>query len=167
MVAVSARVSATIPGVGVPQSAQTLAVLVVGALLGARDGTLSLAAYLIIGGIGIPVFADGGAGWGHLVGPTAGYLVGFVAAAAAAGRMADLGRLRRMGPALGVMFCGHALILALGWARLALTLGPTQSFQQGVAPFILGGILKSLVAALTVVGIASHATSPARTPPRP
>ena len=153
-VAVSARVSATIPGVGVPQSAQTLAVLVVGAVLGARDGSLSLAAYLIVGGIGVPVFAEGGSGWAHLVGPTAGYLLGFVAAAAATGRMADLDRLRRIGPALGVMICAHALILALGWARLSLTLGPAQAFWQGVAPFILGGVLKSVVAALTVVAVA-------------
>ena len=153
-VAVSARVTATIPGVGVPQSAQTLAVLVVGALLGARDGSLSLAAYLIVGGIGVPVFAEGGSGWAHLVGPTAGYLLGFVAAAAATGRMADLDRLRRIGPALGVMICAHALILGLGWARLSLTLGPAQAFWQGVTPFILGGILKSVVAALAVVAVA-------------
>lgn len=151
-VAVSARVTATIPGVGVPQSAQTLAVLVVGAVLGARDGSLSLAAYLIVGGIGVPVFAEGGSGWGHLMGPTAGYLLGFVVAAAAAGRMGDLGLLRRFGPALGVMICAHALILALGWARLSMALGPTQAFRQGVAPFILGGVLKSLVAALIVLG---------------
>ena len=96
IVAGSARVTATVPGVGVPQSAQTLAVLVVGAVLGARDGSLSLVAYVLVGGIGIPVFADGGSGWGHLVGPTAGYLLGFVIAAGAAGRTADLGLLRRI-----------------------------------------------------------------------
>ena len=133
-VAVSARVTATIPGVAVPQSAQTLAVLVVGAVLGARDGSLSVAAYLIVGGMGVPVFSEGGSGWGHLVGPTAGYLLGFVVAAATAGRMADLGLLRRVGPALGVMICAHAVILALGWARLSFTLGPTQAFRQGVTP---------------------------------
>jgi len=153
-VAISARVTATIPGVGVPQSAQTLAVLLVGAVFGARDGSLSLATYLILGGMGAPVFAEGASGWEHLVGPTAGYLLGFVAAAAAVGRMADLDRLRRIGPALGVMLGAHAMILALGWARLALTLGATPAFQQGVAPFVLGGILKSIVAALTVLGIA-------------
>ena len=100
-----------------------------------------------------------------MVGPTAGYLLGFVAAAAATGRMADLDRLRRIGPALGVMICAHALILALGWARLSLTLGPAQAFWQGVTPFILGGVLKSLVAALTVVGIARFTKArPARPP---
>lgn len=146
-IALAARVSVAIPGTGVPQSAQTLAVLLVGAWLGARDGTLSLTAYLVLGGIGVPVFADGSAGWGHLVGPTAGYLVGFVAAAAVVGRMGDLGLLRRLGPALGVMVGAHGLILALGWARLAVALGPAGAFQEGVAPFLLGGVVKSLVAA--------------------
>ena len=125
VVALSARVTATIPGADVPQSAQTLAVLVVGSLLGARDGALTLTAYLIVGGIGVPVFAGGGSGWAHLVGPTAGYLLGFVAAAAVAGRLADRGLLRRFGPAIAVMICGHALILTLGWLRLAWMLGAT------------------------------------------
>ena len=62
IVAVSAQVSATIPGSAVPQSAQTLAVLVVDAFLGARDGALSLTAYLVVGGMGVPVFADGASG---------------------------------------------------------------------------------------------------------
>jgi biotin transport system substrate-specific component len=149
-IALAARVSATLPGTDVPQSAQTLAVLLVGALLGARDGSLSLAAYLLVGGLGLPVFADGGAGWTHLVGPTAGFLLGFLAAAAAVGRMSDLARMRRIGPALAVMLCGHALILVLGWARLSLALGPSVAFQEGVGPFLLGGAVKSVVAALAV-----------------
>ena len=168
VVALSARVTATIPGADVPQSAQTLAVLVVGSLLGARDGALTLTAYLRdcrrnrrpslcrrwvgVGALGradrrvstglcrgsrsgrsisrprpapARVFAGGGSGWAHLVGPTAGYLLGFVAAAAVAGRLADRGLLRRFGPAIAVMICGHALILTLGWLRLAWMLGAT------------------------------------------
>ena len=157
VVALSARATATIPGADVPQSAQSLAVLVVGSLLGARDGALTLTAYLIVGGIGVPVFAGGGSGWAHFLGPTAGYLLGFVAAAAAAGRLADRGLLRRFGPAIAVMICGHALILALGWLRLAWMLGATPAFWQGVAPFVMGGMLKSLVAAVMVVVIAGFA----------
>ena len=155
VVSVSARLSATIPGSTVPQSAQTLAVLVVGSLLGARDGALALMAYLILGGVGVPVFAEGGSGWAHLVGPTAGYLLGFVVAAAATGRLADLGVLRRIGPAIAAMVCGHTLILALGWLRLAWALGAASAFWQGVAPFALGAVLKSLLAALTIVIVSS------------
>lgn len=164
-IALAARVTVTLPGTPVPQSAQTLAVLLVGAALGARTGTWSLAAYLALGGFGVPVFADGGAGWEHLVGPTAGYLLGFVVAAWAVGRMGDLGHLRRVGPALGVMVAAHALILALGWGRLSLVLGPAPAFREGVAPFLLGGVLKSAVAALTVVGIAALRKRRAPEPP--
>ena len=137
----------------------TAAVLVVGSLLGARDGALTLTAYLIVGGIGVPVFAGGGSGWAHFVGPTAGYLLGFVAAAAAAGRLAERGLLRRFGPAIAVMICGHALILALGWLRLAWMLGATPAFWQGVAPFVMGGMLKSLIAAVTVMVIWAYPDS--------
>jgi biotin transport system substrate-specific component len=152
-VAVAARVTVTLPGTTVPQSAQTLAVLLVGAVLGGRGGAASLAAYLVAGGIGVPVFADGASVWAHLVGPTAGYLLGFVVGAWAVGRMGDGGLLRRIGPALGVMMGGHALILALGWARLSLVLGPGPAFRDGVAPFLVGGALKAAVAAGVVLGL--------------
>ena len=151
VISVSGRVEATIPGLAVPQSAQTLAVLVVGSLLGAKNGALTLSAYLVLGGIGLPLFAGGSSGWVHLMGPSAGYLAGFVVAAAAAGRLADRGLLRRLGPAFAAMLAGHALILALGWMRLALMLGVATAFEEGVAPFVVGGILKSVVAALAVV----------------
>jgi biotin transport system substrate-specific component len=147
-------VAATVPGSSVPQSAQTLVVLLVGALLGARLGAATLVAWLLVGGLGAPVFAGGASGWEHLVGPTAGYLLGFTVAAAAVGRLAERGLLRRPAPALAVMIGGHGVILALGWARLAGTLGPTTAFRQGVAPFVVGGVLKSLAAVAVVVAVA-------------
>ena len=90
VIGISGQVAATIPGLAVPQSAQTVAVLAVGSLLGTRDGVLTLLAFLVIGGIGLPVFAEGASGWVHLVGPSAGYLAGFVVAAAAAVVSLDL-----------------------------------------------------------------------------
>ncbi len=152
-VALSARLTIAIPGATVPQSAQTLAVLVIGALLGARDGGVTLVAYLLAGGAGVPVFSDGASGWSHLVGPTAGYLAGFALAATTVGLLADRGVLRRLVPSLAVMMCGHALILSLGWLRLAWTLGAEAAFRQGVAPFVAGGVLKSIVAAVVVVAV--------------
>lgn len=158
-VALSSRVTATVPGSSVPQSAQTLVVLLVGALLGARSGAATLVAWLLVGGLGGPVFADGASGWGHLVGPSAGYLLGFVVAAAAVGRLADRGLLDRPGPALGAMLGGHGVILALGWARLAWTLEAVEAFRQGVAPFLAGAVLKSVGAAAVVV-VVERATGP-------
>lgn len=151
--ALSARVSATLPGSSVPQSAQTLAVLLVGSLLGSRDGTLTLLAYLLAGGAGAPIFADGASGWGHLAGPTAGYLLGFMVAALGVGLLADHRLLQRPITALGAMVGGHVLILGFGWTRLTWILGPEDALRQGVTPFLWGGCVKSLVAATVVVAI--------------
>ncbi len=150
-VAVAARITATIPGSPVPQSAQTLAVLVVGALLGARLATAALVAYLALGALGAPVFADGGAGWFHLTGLTAGYLMGFVLAASLLGWLRERGRLGRLLPCAISMLVGHAVITTTGWAWLAASVGPGPAYAQGVAPFLVGGVLKSLVGAVVVV----------------
>ena len=65
-------------------------------LPGARDGALALVFYLLVGGVGLSVFADGASGWPHLAGPTGGYIVGFVLAAGIVGWFADGGHLARL-----------------------------------------------------------------------
>lgn len=152
-IALAARVTATVPGSPVPQSAQTLAVVVVGGVLGLRMATVTLGAYLLVGALGVPVFADGGSGWFHLTGVTAGYLLGFVLAAAGLGWLADTGRLRRVLPCFGAMLGAHALIMGLGWAWLAGSLGTARAFGEGVAPFLAGAGVKSLLGALIVVAV--------------
>ena len=147
LVALSARLDIPVPGSQVPQSAQTLTVVLVGLVLGAGAGAAALAAYLLAGGMGLPVFADGASGWGHLVGPTAGYLAGFVVAAAVVGALAERGLIRRPLNAFGAMAGAHALILGLGWLRLAVATDATAAYGQGVAPFLAGGLLKSVLAA--------------------
>ncbi len=153
-IAISARLDIPIPGSPVPQSAQTLAILLVGVWLGARLGAVALIAYLLAGGLGAPVFADGASGWGHLVGPTAGYLVGFLLAATLVGALSDRGHLSRFPLAIAGMLTGHLVILGLGWARLVVALGPAEGWAQGVAPFLVGGLVKSLVAAAVAVLLA-------------
>lgn len=147
-IGIFARFDLNVPGSPVPQSAQTLAVLLVGAVLGARAGILALLTYLAFGAVGAPLFADGAAGWQHLLGPTSGYLVSFVVAAGVVGWLADRGSLERFGPALTAMLAAHAIILALGWLRLGTAIGFGEAFLQGVQPFIVGGVAKSLLAAL-------------------
>ena len=133
VVAVAARVSVPVPGSPVPQSLQTLAVA-------------TLVVYLVVGAVGLPVFADGASGVDSLVGPTAGYLVGFVAAAAFMGWA--VGRPWGSGVAgvVGAAVLAHMVILGLGWLRLATTLGVALAFTGGVAPFLVGGLAKSLAA---------------------
>ena len=147
VVVLAAQVSVPIPGSPVPQSLQTLAVVVVGAVLGGGRGGAAMLVYVGMGAAGLPVFADGASGVARLWGPTSGYLVGFVAAAALAGWWVR----RPWGTSivsLGVgMVAAHVVILALGWVRLAGLTGPGAAWAQGVMPFLWGGAVKSLAAA--------------------
>ncbi|MEM7414838.1 MAG: biotin transporter BioY [Gemmatimonadota bacterium] len=158
-VAAAARVDVPVPGSPVPQSLQTLAVVVVGAWLGARWGAVALVAYVVAGAAGLPVFADGAAGLGALLGPTGGYLGGFVLGAAISGLVAHRLRVRARipvtGAALGTLFAvaigAHLVILGLGWARLSTLLGASEAFAAGVSPFLWGGVAKSAVAVPLIV----------------
>lgn len=156
-IAITARFDIPIPGSPVPQSAQTLAVLMVGAFLGARNGVLALLGYLLLGALGVPVFADGASGWRHLVGPTSGYLFGFVVAAEMVGWLAKRDRLQKLLPAFAAMIGGHIIILGLGWARLGTSIGFEPAFTKGVTPFLLGGLIKSVLAAIFAVLLARNA----------
>jgi biotin transport system substrate-specific component len=150
-----------LPGTEVPQTAQTLAVLLAGALLGPLRGSAAVALYLALGAVGLPVLAGGAGGMERLVGPTGGFLAGFLAAAVLVGVARRRGWLLGWFPALGVMVAGHALILALGWARLAFTLGGAGAWDAGVAPFVAGGAVKSAVAVGVVVPLLRSFPPPA------
>ncbi len=98
LVALAAQLRIDLPFSPVPVTGQTFAVLVVGAVLGARLGAAALLTYLVEGLAGLPVFAGGTSAWTPssagvpvIAGPTAGYLVGFVAAAAIVGALAERG----------------------------------------------------------------------------
>ncbi len=144
LVAVCARIQ--VPGV-VPMTLQTLAVVLVGAALGSRRGALAMGAYLLEGAAGLPVFALPAAGPGYLAGPTAGYLLGFVAAAFVVGRMAERGWDRRFATAVGTFGVGHLVILAVGYVWLSMYLGTTAALADGVVKFLPGAVMKTIAAA--------------------
>ena len=149
LLALTARIE--IPMVPVPMTLQTYGVLVLGALLGWRQGAAVIALYLLLGGLGVPVFAGGAAGWQHLTGPTAGYLVGFVLAVVAVGH--PVLRARALNSFLAaslVMALGHAVILAAGVVWLAGKAGLRVAIDTGCLPFLLGATLKSVAAGATV-----------------
>ena len=149
-----------IPLQPVPVTGQTLGVLLVGAALGWRRGALALLAYLVEGGVGLPVFAEGKAGLAVLLGPTGGYLVGFVVAAALVGALAERGWDRRPLSMAAAMVLGNVAIYALGAGRLALWLATAMparavagaAWQLGVRPFLLGDMLKLFVAVIALPG---------------
>jgi biotin transport system substrate-specific component len=143
----------------VPITMQTLFVTLAGALLGPYLGAASQIVYLMAGIAGAPVFAMG-SGWAYLFGATGGYLLSYPLAAALTGKLS--GRERSSGVRAFVrialaMLIASVLILALGWAQLALLTGnPTRALQVGVLPFIVGDILKVVLGALIAVRLRSR-----------
>lgn len=135
-----------IPFWPVPMTMQTLVVLLIGALLGARAGAATVALYLFEGGLGLPVFAgtpERGIGIAYMTGPTGGYLLGFLAAAFAVGFMAERGWMKSLAGNAAAMLLGHAIILALGVIWLAQTLGWPAAFAAGLTPFWAATALKT------------------------
>ena len=131
-------------------SFQTMAIMLAGFVLGPRKAVLALLAYLACGFIGMPMFGRGKAGPASFLGPSAGYLVGFVVGAAVAG-MSTLfvgGRRRRVAAMLLFGALGTATILALGAVGLRVTLVDSWSraFAVGMLPFLPGDLVKMLVA---------------------
>ncbi len=147
LVALSAQLAIPVPFTPVPITAQTLAVLLSGAVLGARGGALAMLLYLGYGVWGWPVFAGGRAGVGHLLGPTGGYLWGFVFAALVTGALAERGWDRQWGTALGAMGIGQVVIYLLGILGLVRFVPADRVLALGVWPFLPGDLLKVLIAA--------------------
>ncbi len=157
VVAASAQVVVPVPFTPVPMTLQPLAVLAVGGVLGAAAGASALALYLGLGLLGLPVFAGGGAGLMHVLGPTGGYLLAFPAAAAVAGAIAAPGADGRISLLRALAGCtlGLVLIHAGGIAQLAaLGLEPGSAFRVGFVPFFTGDLLKVGLAAglIAVIG---------------
>ena len=147
----------------VPITMQTLAVLVVGGLLGPKLGCLSVATYLVLGFSGAPVFHNGLGGLVMLVGPTAGYLFGFVPAVLLMGlasrrvcRSAEgpVGVLRRLGVLTAGAVLAEVAIYAIGlpWLAVVTGLGAEKTVAYGLTPFILGDLVKLVVAVVVVLG---------------
>lgn len=148
LTALAAQIVVPLPWTPVPLTGQTFAVLLTGALLGSRLGALTLAAYLLEGALGLPFFRAGAGGAAHLLGPTGGYLLAFPAAAFLTGLLAERGWDKRFLTAAAAMALGSLVILAGGWMWLAILFkGAGEAFRLGVAPFLLGDIIKIALAA--------------------
>ncbi len=150
LLALFARISIPLDFTPVPITGQTLGVLLVGAALGSRRGSLSVVLYLVEGGFGLPFFAGGGSGWAAFSGPTGGYLLGFVAAAYAVGWMAERGWDKRFWSAAMAMLVGEIVIYVFGVPWLAYFVGVEKALPLGLYPFILGDAIKLVLAALVL-----------------
>ncbi|GHG92608.1 hypothetical protein GCM10012319_54250 [Comamonas sp. KCTC 72670] len=147
-----AQVSISVPGSPVPITGQSLGVIITAAALGPLRGSAALALYLLLGAVGLPVFADGANGFARLIGATGGFLVGFVPAAFLVGLAARRGLDRRPWSAMAVFVGGQLLIFAIGvpWLILAARLSVTKALDVGFLPFVPGGLIKAAIAAVLV-----------------
>jgi biotin transport system substrate-specific component len=156
LIALTANYSVPVPGSPVPVTGQTFSVLLVGGALGFRRGLLATALYLAIGLV-LPVYANHATGIatiasmtsGQIVlGATGGYLIGFVVAAAAVGRLAELGWDRHLAGAAAAMLVGNVLIyvVALPWLAIATGFSVQQTIDKGLVPFVIGDLIKLVLA---------------------
>ncbi|MHC1744144.1 MAG: biotin transporter BioY [Syntrophobacteraceae bacterium] len=131
----------------VPVVLQNLFVLLAGLLLGGRWGLASVGIYLLVGAVGLPVFAEGKGGIAHLLGPRGGYLFGFAAAAAVAGMISERGRSRMSVDAVAVVI-GTLLVYACGvpWLKVQTGMSWEKALAVGMAPFVIPDAVKAAAA---------------------
>ena len=141
----------------VPMTFQTFAALTLGAAYGLRLGLLTNVIYLALGALGLAVFTGEGAGLAYLAGPTGGYLVGFAAAAALTGWLAERGWSRTVPMMVASLVLGNLVIYALGLGWMSVLFAADKGFDwvlaNGLVPFLPGDILKVALAALLVPAV--------------
>jgi len=149
-VGLAAQVAIPLPWTPVPLTGQTFAVLLTAAALGTWRGVASMLLYAALGLAGVPWYAGGSSAFrdGALV-VSFGYVVGFVAAAAVVGYLAERGATRTAPRTAGLMVLGNVVIYAIGatWLAAALGVSVTRALELGVQPFLLGDALKVALAA--------------------
>lgn len=145
----------TIPLPIVPLTLQTLAVGIIATVLTPLDSVLAILVYLILGAIGLPVYAGGAAGFGVILGPTGGFLIGFLFQALQVAQLSKLALLMKTARGKLALFIIANLIgtiwcLAIGTAWLAVVarLSLQAGFKLGFLPFIIPGIIKAILAAI-------------------
>ena len=148
-IAAAAQVRFSLPGFPVPFTGQTFAVLLAGGALGFKRGVAATSLYVLLGIVGLPVYADAKHGWEIVSGATGGYLIGFIVAGALVGRLAELGWDRNLRGAVAAMLLGDVAIFAIGVPWLAVTTGHPLDWgiAFGLTPFLGVEVLKLALAA--------------------
>jgi biotin transport system substrate-specific component len=148
LIALSAQLQFVLPFSPVPITGQTFAVLLLGALYGSKRGPATVVTYLALGVMGLPVFAGGAFGLSRLVGPTAGYLVGFLAAAFVVGLLSERGWDRKPWATAVSMIIGNGIIYVTGILWLSRFVGWQAVMSTGFLPFLPGDALKIALATI-------------------
>ncbi len=145
-----AKVSIPLPFTPVPIGTQNSVILLMAAFLGARRAAAATFAFLAQGAAGFPVFAGGVGGIVKFFGPTGGYLIGYLAAAFLVGYIIEKCKEKTVSKTFFALAAGHAAIYLFGAAYLATFIGFSKALLLGVAPFVVGDLLK-IVASLKIL----------------
>jgi len=150
--AILAQLRVPLPYSPIPLTGQTFAVLLAGAVLGARRGFASQATYLALGAMGVPVFAGSVGGFPHLLGPSGGYLWSFPVAAGLLGWLVERGASRSVGRLALALFVCDLLMLAVGTTWLAILYQAPMGtvLRWGAYPFIVSDAVKIAAVGLTL-----------------
>lgn len=146
IVAVLAQIAIPLPFVSI--TCQSLGVLLMGFALGRNAATAAMLLYLVEGALGMPVFANGKAGLAVLMGPSGGYLFGFVVMAAILGWFSDRGVLKSAWKSIAVAVAATAVMYVFGLAQLSLFVPSGQVLAVGLYPFVWGDLAKAGIACL-------------------
>ena len=154
LIGILAQISIPIPFSPVPITGQTIGVVLVGGVLGSKRGAISIMCYLLEGSLGLPVFANMKAGAHVLIGPTGGYLWGFIVAAFLIGYLAENGLTSKPLHSFLSCFAATTLILILGTIYLAaFKIGLSEALVMGFYPFLVGDVIKSTACAVLITSI--------------
>ena len=159
LTAICAQIRIPLGFTPVPITGQTFAVLLAGAVLGKKLGALSQLTYWLAGLTGLPFYSNATGGWSVGTGATMGYMIGFILAAIAIGHLAELKHDREFITSLPAMLLGSAIIYICGatWLahslNIAVATGDKNAISLGVAPFLIGDLIKMLLAATSTTTI--------------
>jgi len=153
IIALFAPISIRLPFTPVPIATQAQVILLLSCLLGSRRAALAVLTYLFQGAIGLPVFAGGAAGIMVLAGPTGGYLLGYLAAAFVTGYLTERAKEHTPSKAFARMAAGNLVIYLFGIPWLARFLGWQGAIALGMLPFLIGDMIKLVVATRSLKGL--------------
>lgn len=154
IIAVLSQFTLTLPITVVPFTLQTFIIGLTVTILGTRAGTWAIAIYLLLGLIGMPVFAGGASGLQALLGPTGGFLLGFLFNGLATGWLLE--KLGRNYPgAIIANLVGAAIVLLFGalWLQISTGISFSAALQSAVIPFLVPGVIKAVAAAIIGLSI--------------
>jgi biotin transport system substrate-specific component len=149
VIAGCAQISIPLGFTPVPLTGQTFAILLVGATLGSIAGTASTLLYVAAGALGAPIYSGHAHGWQVIHSASGGYLIGFIAAAALTGALAERRWDRRFSSSIGAMLTGNIIIYLFGVSWLAgnLNVSTARALELGFYPFVPGDLIKLYLAA--------------------